>query len=170
MPCAGHSWGLKGYYVNQWLVHISAMRSLRYETLAEKFEEHSRDCNCSQLHLKQFLLHLSCCRTFAHTLYLISPWMQFKLMLESIITFYLLEISLQVITAPHILIWNTLVANSILKVLLDGIVGKVYASDYFKDMNSSVFWLLARCMLLITLKIWTVQYFDCWQGVYFWLF
>ena len=66
----------KGYYVNQWLVHISAMRSLRYETLAEKFEEHSRDCNCSQLHLKQFLLHLSCCQTFAHTLYFISPWMQ----------------------------------------------------------------------------------------------
>ena len=27
-------------------------------------------------------------------------------------------------------------------------------------MNSSVFWLLARCMLLIILKIWTVQYFD----------
>ena len=60
-------------------------------------------------------------------------------MLESIMNFYLLEISLQVITAPHILIWNTLVANSILKVLLDGIVGKVYASDYFKDINSSVF-------------------------------
>ena len=57
-------------------------------------------------------------------------------MLESIINFYLLEISLQVIVAPHILIWNTLVANSILKVLLDGIVGKVYASDYFKDINS----------------------------------
>ena len=75
-PCAGHSYGLKGYYVNQWLVHISAMRSLRYETLAEKFEEHSRDYNCSQLHLKQFLLHLSCCRTFANTLYFISPWMQ----------------------------------------------------------------------------------------------
>ena len=62
-----------------------------------------------------------------------------KLMIESIINFYLLEISLQVIAAPHILIWNTLVANSILKVLLDGIVGKVYASDYFKDINSSVF-------------------------------
>ena len=75
-PCAGHSWGLKCYYVNQWLVHISAMKSLRYETLAEKFEEHSRDCNCSQLHLKQFLLHLSCCQTFAHTLYFIFPWMQ----------------------------------------------------------------------------------------------
>ena len=60
-------------------------------------------------------------------------------MLESIMNFYLLEISLQVIAAPHILIWNTLVANSILKVLLDGIVGKVYASDYFKDINSSVF-------------------------------
>ena len=27
-------------------------------------------------------------------------------------------------------------------------------------MNSSVFWLLARCMLLIILKIWTVQHFD----------
>ena len=141
----------KGYYVNQWLVHISAMRSLCYETLAEKFEEHSRDCNCSQLHLKQFLcafhavkpLHIHC-TSYLH---------EYKLMLESIINFYLLEISLQVIAAPHILIWNTLVANSILKVLLDGIVGKVYASDYFKDMNSSVFWLLARCLLLIILKI-----------------
>ena len=113
------------------------MRSLCYETLAEKFEEHSRDCNCSQLHLKQFLctfhavkpLHIHC-TSYLH---------EYKLMLESIINFYLLEISLQVIAAPHILIWNTLVANSILKVLLDGIVGKVYASDYFKDINSSVF-------------------------------
>ena len=145
------------------------MRSLRYETLAEKFEEHSRNCNCSQLHLKQFQctfhavkpLHMHC----------ISYLHECKLMLESIINFYLLEISLQVIAAPHILIWNTLVANSILKVLLDGIIGKVYASDYFKDINSSVFWLLTRCMLLIILKTWIVQYFDqliFWVKLNYW--
>ena len=66
------------------------MRSLRYETLAEKFEEHSRDCNnysmkgeegialgvtesnyCSQLHLKQipsspFMLSNLCTYTVLH--------------------------------------------------------------------------------------------------------
>ena len=44
------------------------------------------------------------------------------------IEYYLLEVCLQIITAPHVLIRDAFVADAILKVFLDGIVGQVDAS------------------------------------------
>ena len=51
-----------------------------------------------------------------------------KELLYIIFICYSLEICLQIITAPHVLIRDAFVTNSILKVFLDGIVGQVDAS------------------------------------------
>ena len=42
--------------------------------------------------------------------------------------YYLLEVCLQIITAPHVLIRNAFVTDAILEVFLDGIVRQVDAS------------------------------------------
>ena len=72
--------------------------------------------------------------------YLHGPTLKKKELLPVYIIFicYSLEICLQIITAPHVLIRDAFVTNSILKVFLDGIVGQVDAStDEKKNTNQS---------------------------------
>ena len=53
---------------------------------------------------------------------------------NAFIQYYSLEVCLQIITAPHVLIRDAFVTDSIFKVFLDGIVGQVDASTDVKKI------------------------------------